>query len=197
MNNIWNERYASDDYIYGTVPNLFFKEELDKLPAGKILLPAEGEGRQAIYAAVNKWNVTAFDLSKKGKEKAINLAQKNKVEIDYLIAGYEDVKFKINSFDAIALIYAHMPAEIRTIIHRKLISYLKPGGKLILEGFSKEQISYNSGGPRNIDMLYSEDELLEDFKDLNHKKISRQNIILDEGEFHKGEASVIRFSAIK
>jgi hypothetical protein len=100
-------------------------------------------------------------------------------------------------FDAIALVYAHMPIEMRQNVHQKLVQYLKPGGTLILEGFSKEQISYNSGGPKNIDLLFAEDDLLDDFKELKQKEISKQTIELNEGSFHHGTASVIRLTGIK
>jgi ubiquinone/menaquinone biosynthesis C-methylase UbiE len=98
MNDFWNERYASKDYVYGKEPNQYFKEQLKKLPPGKILLPAEGEGRQAIFAAKNEWNVTAFDLSTKGKDKADKLAKVNNVNINYIIASFQNIEFDNNSF---------------------------------------------------------------------------------------------------
>lgn len=194
---MWDERYAAKEYIYGTTPNLFFREQLEKLEPGKLLLPAEGEGRQAVFAALSGWQVTAFDPSIKGKEKALRLAKLNNVNIEYLSVGYQDMDFNENSYDAIGLVYAHMPLLIRPKIHQKIANYLKPGGKLILEGFSKEQINYSSGGPNNIEMLFSIDELLSDFNSLKNKEISTQIVELDEGNLHKGEASVVRLIGTK
>jgi len=192
MNDFWNERYASELYAYGTSPNQFFKENIEKLNPGKILFPAEGEGRNAVFAAKLGWSVSAFDLSSEGKRKADLLAAENKVEIDYKIAGFADISFETGQFDCIVLIFAHIPPIKRAEFHRKMISFLKPGGILILEGFSKKQIQFNSGGPRDLQMLFSEKELQTDFKLLSHLEISETETILNEGPFHQGKAAVIR-----
>ncbi len=197
MNNFWNERYSTSEFAYGQAPNDFVVEQLAKLHPGKILFPAEGEGRNAVYAATCGWKVTAFDPSTAGKKKAELLASKNNVEIDYQIAAFEDADFAENSFDCIALIYAHLPAPLRISAHKKLTTYLKPGGKLLLESFSKKQINYNTGGPKNIDMLFSEEELREDFSNFSELKITETETLLNEGPFHQGLASVIRCIATK
>ena len=85
MNDFWNDRYSSKEYVYGTGPNQFYKEQLEKLAPGKILFPAEGEGRNAVYTAKKGWSVTAFDPSSEGRKKALLLAKKNKVQIEYQI----------------------------------------------------------------------------------------------------------------
>ena len=76
MKEFWDERYAEPDYVYGKAPNKYFKEKLDEIQRGKILFPAEGEGRNAVYAAKKGWRVSAFDISEKGKEKALNMTNK-------------------------------------------------------------------------------------------------------------------------
>ena len=108
MNNFWNERYKADDYAYGIEPNKFLKNQLKNITPGNILFPAEGEGRNAVYAATIGWQVTAFDPSIEGKRKAELLAMKKGVSIDYRIEDYEFVEFPVESFDCIALIFAHM-----------------------------------------------------------------------------------------
>ncbi len=185
MNDFWNERYASTEYAYGVEPNQYFKEQLEKLNPGKILFPAEGEGRNAVYAAKSGWQVFAFDLSTEGKRKAEKLASENGASINYQIAGYENIQYTPNSFDCIVLIFAHTHPLKRTEIHQKLITYLKPGGTLILEGFSKKQISYNSGGPRDVNMLFSKEELEMDFGHLSKLIINDAVVDLNEGPFHK------------
>lgn len=192
MSEFWNQRYAADEYAYGTRPNLFFKEQIEKLQPGSVLFAAEGEGRNAVFAAQLGWSVTAFDLSTEGKRKAGNLASGNGVNISYLVAGYEDVSFEPESFDCIVLVFAHMPAEKREEYHRRLMSFLKLGGTMILEGFSKEQINFNSGGPRDLKMLFSKAELESDFNQLSDLNIEEEEIELDEGPFHQGKAAVIR-----
>lgn len=197
MTEFWNQRYASVDYAYGTLPNLFYKENLEFLPPGKILFPAEGEGRNAVFAAKSGWNVTAFDLSTEGKKKAELLAGLNNVKIDYTIGNYENITFPLIHFDCIVLIFAHMNPGKRNEYHQKLMSFLKPGGLLIFEGFSKKQINRNSGGPRDIDMLFSSEELLYDFGSFSELTITETDYCLNEGPFHQGLASVIRTLGIK
>lgn len=93
--------------------NDFLKEQLAKLPVGKILFPAEGEGRNAVYGSKLGWDIAAFDISSEGRNKAITLAENNKVSsIDYQVGELQTLDFKANEFDVIALIYAHFPAEI-------------------------------------------------------------------------------------
>jgi len=197
MNDFWNERYAATEYAYGTEPNQFFKEQLEKLNPGKILFPAEGEGRNAVYAAKMGWQVYAFDPSTKGKRKAEKLASANGVSIDYQIAGYEDVNYTPHFFDCIVLIFAHTHPLKRNEVHQKLISFLKPGGTLVLEGFSKNQISYNTGGPRDVNMLFSRKEMESDFGFFSELTIAETDIILNEGPFHQGKAAVIRILGVK
>ncbi len=197
MTEFWNERYATVEYAYGTEPNLFFRDNLKSISPGKILFPAEGEGRNAVFAARMGWDVTAFDVSTEGKKKAEQLAANNQVKISYLIENFENVSFPVNYYDCIVLIFAHMHPAKRKELHQKLVSFLKPGGILILEGFSKKQINNISGGPRDINMLFSKDELQSDFGFFSELTITEADYILDEGPFHQGIASVIRIKGIK
>ncbi len=194
---MWDQRYAESEYVYGTNPNEFFKQELDKLVPGKILLPAEGEGRNAVYAAEKGWNVSAFDQSDEGRKKALRLAAERSVTIEYQIRNLETIGYPENHFDAIALVFVHTPAIKRQQIHRNLIRFLKPGGTLILIGYSKEQLQYNSGGPKEESMLFSEIELIEDFLELQINSIGKIETMIQEGDFHQGKASVIQMVAIK
>lgn len=193
----WDNRYSSGNYIYGTQPNRFFKEQIEQLEPGRILLPAEGEGRNAIYAVRNGWKVDAFDISKKGRKKALELAKRNHVTINYILSKYKDFEIRDKYYDAIALIYAHMHKSQRRQIHQKLIGGLKPDGHLILEAFSKDQIGNDSGGPKDLDMLYDLDELLEDFKGLQILHTDTLEIDLEEGKHHEGTANVVRLFAQK
>ena len=190
MIEMWNQRYAQEIFVYGTEPNEFFKTQLSGLPKGKILLPAEGEGRNAVFASEMGWEVVAFDSSSAAKEKAEKLMKQKNVQFEYLIESFEAFEYHENSFDVIVLIYAH--TFNRKDNHQKILSFLKPGGILILEGFSKKQIQFNSGGPRNIDMLFSADELKSDFSEFTQMDIDELEIELQEGPLHIGEAAVIR-----
>jgi len=109
----WNNRYKEDAYAFGTEPNLFFKQQLVKLHPGKILFPAEGEGRNAVHAAKLGWDVFAFDISEQGKQKALRLAAENNVHIDYQVGELPSLQYHPAQFDAVALVYAHFPAAIK------------------------------------------------------------------------------------
>jgi len=189
-NSSWDERYSSSRFYYGINPNQFYKENLVRLKPGKILLPAEGEGRNAVFAAKLGWQVFAFDSSRVAREKALKLAAENGVKIDYRLLSYDEVDFTPESFDAIALIYAHNPN--REHVHKKMVQQLKPGGIIIIEGFSKDQLNFNSGGPKNKDLLFSVDELKNDFFELQSVMVWEEIVELSEGDGHKGKASVVR-----
>ena len=197
MKEHWDERYSAEKYIYGTNPNAWFAAKLDELIPGKILLPAEGEGRNAVYAATKGWIVTAFDQSVEGKKKALKLAVEKGVEIEYNIHDLTQFEDKKEHFDAIALIFVHMPAEIRTTVHQNLLKSLKPGGHLILEAFTTSQLKNNSGGPRSEHLLYECEQIKQDFISLELIERSELTVHLDEGPLHQGEANVIRMFARK
>ena len=189
----WNERYQTSDYAYGTAPNDFVKAQLKQLPKGKLLFCCEGEGRNAVYAASLGHEVYAFDQSREGQIKANQLAQQKATKIQFEIANASEVDYLKDSFDAIFLIYAHLPAAIRTLLHSKTISWLKPDGLLILEAFQPAQLGKASGGPKQIEMLYSSEQLSQDFKGIKTLYNQYHKTTLNEGSFHIGEADIIRF----
>lgn len=192
--NTWDERYAQTEYVYGKQPNNFFRHQLQALRPGKILLPAEGEGRNAVFAKLQGWDVIAFDSSIEGKKKANSLALEMNTSIEYKISSFENFDTD-EQFDAIGLVYAH--TLNREVNHKKISKYLKKGGTIILEGFSKEQLNFNSGGPKNIEMLFSIDELKSDFESFSSLNIWKEEIELSEGNHHLGRVSVIRMVGIK
>lgn len=197
MENMWNTRYAPEEFIYGKFPNDYFKLQLDKLPVGKLFLPAEGEGRNAVYAAKNGWNTLAVDYSETGKEKALKLAFDNKVEILYDIADLVNYHYPANEYDVAGIIYAHFPASHRKNVYQKIAGTLKKGGIIILETFSKKQLGKSSGGPQNMDMLNSLDDLKSDFTGFEFMELTETQVELNEGQLHQGWAEVVRMLAIK
>ena len=110
----WNDRYSKEEFAFGEQPNNYIKEQLEKLTVGTILFPAEGEGRNAVFAAKLGWTVSAFDISVEGKKKAVRLAEAHKVTIDYQVGELQTLNYQPEQFDAIALIYAHFPADIKS-----------------------------------------------------------------------------------
>ncbi|MFA0964940.1 methyltransferase domain-containing protein [Roseivirga sp. BDSF3-8] len=194
----WNERYSQEGYAYGTAPNAFFKEQLQKLKPGKLLLPAEGEGRNAVFAAANGWKVEAFDISEAGRHKAYSLANEHGVKLNYTVGPLPELDFTPGYFDAIGLIYAHFPADIREKYHQVLQGYLKEGGVVILEAFGSDHLRYRDknpaiGGPDKPEALLSVEEIQRDFKGFDIQLLCEKEVELSEGKYHIGTGSVVRF----
>jgi hypothetical protein len=194
---MWDERYRTDTYVYGRHPNVFFSTQVEKTVPGHLLLPGEGEGRNAVYAAGRGWTVDAFDQSAYGRIKALVLAGEQGVEIRYRVCAMEDFPFGQDQYDAVGLIFFHLDPARRALLHRNACESLKPGGSLILEAFHKEQLNRNSGGPQSPELLYDEPALASDFESLEIRLLEKKEIMLDEGRFHQGKATVIRFLGIK
>lgn len=197
MSNPRNERYSTEEYVYGESPNVFFANQLIKLQPSTLLLPCEGEGRNAVFAAKHGWQVLAFDGSEVGRSKALQLAAKNNVIFDYQIADATTVKYAPSSLDVVAFIYAHFPPSIRQTIHKNAIEWLKPGGKIILEAFNPLQLNNSSGGPKDLAMLYTVAMLEEDFTGLHFELLETLETTLAEGKYHEGKADVIRMVGTK
>ncbi len=193
MSEFWDERYGPEKYFYGKEPNGFFKSCIDNGKPGKILLPGDGEGRNAVYAARMGWDVFAFDQSKMGRKKALMLAKEHGVSIQYDVCGITDYNIEGNSFDMISLIYIHLYEEERKLFHRAFVKGLKPGGLLVMEVFSKKQFGNSSGGPKDIELLYDIEELKDDFQSLEIIQAEDMSIYHDESFAHSGDAEIIRF----
>jgi len=197
MDSMWDQRYSTEEYVYGRDPNVFFASSLEPVTPGKILLPGEGEGRNAAYAASLGWEVEAFDQSSAGADKARRLALEKGVKIDYLVCGLDKFIFKKEHYDAVGLVFFHAPASTRQFLHRKVVETLKPGGRVILEAFHTSQLGNHSGGPQSLEMLFSKEILEEDFGSLEVDFMEVTRVVLEEGLFHGGPANVIRFRGIK
>ena len=161
-------------------------------------MPADGEGRNGVFAVQLGWKVTSTDLSEEGKLKAFELAKEKNVDLEYFVGDLEELQFEKASFDAIGLIYAHFAADKKSTLHKKLNDYLKPGGIIIFEAFSKLHILYNGidpkvGGPKDFDMLFSTAEIASDFENYEILLLEEKEITLEEGKYHIGTGSVIRF----
>jgi len=193
VSEFWDTRYSQPDYAYGINPNEYFKHFIDNHPPGKLLLPGEGEGRNAVYAARKGWDVTAVDQSSEGKRKAGELSEKYQVSFTYRVGNLINDSFQAEQYDAVALVFLHLPPEIRLYVHKKFAESLKPGGFLLAEVFSKDQLGRDSGGPQAIELLYDPILLGQDFRQLDILELYKTEVFLEEGPFHQGLASVVRF----
>ncbi|HKK88276.1 MAG TPA: methyltransferase domain-containing protein [Saprospiraceae bacterium] len=196
--SFWDEKFDKEEYIYGTAPNAFFAEKLLSIEhSGKLLLPGEGEGRNAVFAARSGWQAIACDLSYIGRKKARALAEKYDVSLRYDLCSVAEMPYAKESMDAVGLFYIHVMEGIRSKFHKDVQTILKPGGHLILEFFHKEQLGRNSGGPKTEDMLYTVEQLQEEFPKIEFSELKKEKVQLSEGAHHKGEAVVIRGFGVK
>ena len=199
MKEMWNSRYSDERYAYGTAPNVFFKETLDQYqPQGKILLPADGEGRNGVYAAKKGLDVYAFDISIEGKKKAERLAAQEQVQIHYEVGAFFDLDLVNQQYDVAALIYAHFPPPILSTYYSKVAELIRPNGLIMLEGFSKGHLPYRTenpkvGGPANLDFLFSEATIEQNFPDFDILQLEDVEVTLSEGLYHIGKGKVLRF----
>jgi len=197
MREFWNIRYNKEEYIYGKEPNKFFAECIRGLTPGKLLLPAEGEGRNAVYAAGLGWDIYAFDFSEPARSKAMNLALENQVFLSYELSAWDDFEAPLDFFDVAAVCFLHLPSSDRRKFHDKLIQWVKPGGMIICEYFSQKQYGMISGGPQNLELLYSRKDIQNDFNSIHIQLLEEKKIDLREGKSHDGDAWVIRCIATK
>jgi len=202
MKEFWDQRYRAEAYAYGESPNVWFRSRLENMSPGRILLPADGEGRNGVFAASLGWEVVSFDISEEGRKKALRLAEKMRVSIDYQIAGVDDFTADLASFDVVALIYAHFPSTVRRDWHRRLEGLLKPGGLVLLEAFSTSHLPYTEGnpsigGPRGPGMLYTLRDIAQDFSGCDRQEGIETEAELSEGNFHVGLGHVVRFRGQK
>lgn len=203
MKGFWDERYAEEGWAYGIEPNEYLKASLASINnSGKLLLPAEGQGRNAVYAASIGWDVDAFDQSVSGQKKALELAEDRGVTIDFKVGNFELLDGVKDRYDLAAMIYVHFPQEVRTANHRRVIETLKPGGELIIEGFSVSnlplrEINPKVGGPDKEELLFTVDAIEKDLEGMEILELKEERVQLNEGKYHIGEAIVIRCRARK
>lgn len=198
MTEFWNQRYSENTHYYGLEPCSFFATLLEQMPPGNLLLPGEGEGRHGLYAAKRGWMVTAFDYSEIARKNALLLAKEACVEIDYYVSDLESFEPPSNrQFDLIALMYLHFDTEKLPLFFRRFHEWLVPGGKILIEGFSKDQLNYDSGGPSRADWLLDEPLLHRSCPPFAIRHLETTVEQLSHGQGHEGLGSVLRCVAVK
>lgn len=195
---MWDERFAEEGFAYETEPNDFLKAQVQRLPkGGKILCVAEGEGRNALFLLKQGFEVTAIDLSLVGAAKAKKRAVENGFDLDYRIAHLKDFDYGFKQWDGVVSIFCHPPVVWRSTFHQLVSRSIKPNGVLLVEGYSKAQLKFKTGGPKDVSQLFEVEEFKRDFSDYNHLHLTGIEREIHEGKYHKGLSSVIQFVAVK
>ncbi len=192
----WDAKYQDDAYFYGTEPNAWLTRQRHRLPdGGQVLSVADGEGRNGVWLAGQGMKVTSVDASGRAQAKASALALKRGVALTQVTADLTTWDWPTGKFDAVVAIFAHFRRDQRPSIHRNMLAACKPGGLVLLEAFSPYQRIYGTGGPKDIDMLYTAQRLREDFADAEILEVAEVEVELDEGPGHRGPSAVAHIVA--
>jgi len=193
----WDARYQGDDFVYGTAPNDFLRDQITRLPVGKVLCLAEGEGRNAVFLAERGFTVTAVDMSPVGLEKARRLAEQRGVAIDTVVADLADFPLEPGAWDGIVSIFAHMPPAARRHLHHEVVAGLRPGGVFVLEAYRPEQLDYGTGGPPTAELMMRLDALRAELAGLEFDLAAETTRNIREGTLHHGRGAVVQILAHK
>ncbi|MGD8560441.1 MAG: class I SAM-dependent methyltransferase [Gammaproteobacteria bacterium] len=194
---MWDERYSDEDYVYGKDPNEFLANAVDKIPKGKVLCIAEGEGRNAVFLAEQGYDVVAVDASAVGLEKARKLADERGVEIETIVSDLAHFDIDSDSWDGVVSIFAHVPPQVRKELHQKIVNGLRSGGVLILEAYRPDQLQYKTGGPPSAEMMMTLESLEAELKGLNFDYGMELDRDVVEGKFHTGKGAVVQIIGVK
>ena len=192
----WDARYADDAYFYGTEPNAWLASHAGSLRPGMAALAiADGEGRNGVWLAQQGLDVTAVDASARGLAKAAALAEQRGVRLELIQANLKTWDWPRDRFDVAVSIFAHFPPGLRTAVHRNMLASLRPGGLVLLEAYSPYQRIYQTGGPQDLDLLYTAYRLQQDFAAAEILLLEETLTDLSEGSGHHGKSAVTRLVA--
>jgi SAM-dependent methyltransferase len=193
----WDDRYRAEEYAYGREPNEFLRAEAHRIPPGRVLCIAEGEGRNAAYLAGLGYDVTAVDFSVEGLRKAERLAREQNVRVTTVHADLATYEPELEAFTGIVAIFAHLPATVRTHVHAWVPRALRPGGVFLLEAYTPQQLAFGTGGPRDPAMLMTLAGLKEELAPLVidiGREVERE---IHEGAFHGGPSATVQVAAVR
>ncbi|PCJ32905.1 MAG: SAM-dependent methyltransferase [Gammaproteobacteria bacterium] len=194
---MWDERYDTEHYIYGTTANTFLADNVNAIPKGNVLSIAEGEGRNAVFLAKQGYNVTAVEGSLVGIEKAKKLAKQHNVSIEFIHADLADYDFGENKWDAVISIFCPLASTLRKTVHQKIVKALKKKGVLLLEAYNPEQLNYGTGGGDSADLMMTQKLVSFEFSSLTFSHLTELEREVIEGTHHTGLAAVVQAIAYK
>ena len=189
----WNRRFAGDDYLFGTEPNAWLREHAGVWASGqRVLCVADGEGRNSVWLARQGLQVTAFDIAEAGVAKARRLAAGQGVAVDFQVADCDGYAWPEAAFDGVAAIFVQFadPAQ-RVRLFRHIVRSLKPGGTLLLQGYTPRQLEYKTGGPPFASHLYTPALMREAFADMEIVELREYEADIAEGSGHCGRSALI------
>jgi cyclopropane fatty-acyl-phospholipid synthase-like methyltransferase len=194
----WEKRFATEDYIFGVTPNHYLLTQAEYLKSGNALAIADGEGRNGVWLAKQGFRVDSFDFVQNAIDKANQLALKNGVSINAVCSDWVTFDWGKERYDNIVGIFFQFADAIeRGEIFVKIDRALKPGGTLIIQGYSHEQLIYKTGGPGKLENLYTEEILAKGFKNYEVLDSRTYTEVIEEGRAHNGMSGLVGFTARK
>jgi len=194
---MWDERYSAEEYAYGTEPNTFLTANFARLPMGRVLSLAEGEGRNAVFLAQQGYEVTGVDGSQVGLAKAKALADSRGVAAHWVHADLADYELGENAWDGIVSIFCPLPPAIRQALYRKVLAALKPGGVFLLEAYTPAQIQHGTGGGKSVELMQTAASLRAELPGLDFVHLVELERDVVEGVFHTGLGAVVQAIGVK
>ncbi len=197
--SFWDERYATDDYIFGTAPNVFLASQAGLIRSGmRALAIADGEGRNGVWLAEQGAQVLAIDVSPVALEKARKLAEERRVILEFEQADVLNWDWPEETYNLVAAIFIQFaPPPERDRIIAGIRRALKPGGLLILQGYTPKQLEFATGGPPDAANMYTADLLRKWFGDWDITHLNEHESFINEGTHHHGMSALIDLVAIK
>lgn len=196
--DFWDRVYEGEAYRFGSEPNAFLVSRAGEIrPGGAVLCIGDGEGRNGVWLARSGLRVTSLDQSPVAARKCAALAKRSGVELEVVIGQLPGYPLPDAAFDAVVLIFVHLPPDVRRAVHAAALRALRPGGVLILEAFTPAQLGRPSGGPPMRERLQTAADLAQDFAGLRLAQLEETETELAEGDGHRGPAAVVRLVAFR
>ncbi len=191
--DFWNGRFASESYVFGTRPAAFLVDNAHCIhPRSRVLVPADGEGRNSVFLAEMGHRVVATDIAQEGIAKAQKLADARGVSVEFRHLDLQGWQWPEAEFDAVVAVFIQFaPPAFRDEIFAGMKRAVRPGGVALLHGYTPKQLEYRTGGPPVVEQLYDEQLLRAAFADWELLRIEAYERELDEGEGHKGRSAII------
>jgi SAM-dependent methyltransferase len=193
--SFWNERYTEPGFAYGTEPNDFVREAAARIPKGRVLCLADGEGRNGVFVAGLGYDVTAVDLSRVGLDKAEQLARERQVRITTVCADLETFEIAPARWSGIVSVWVHLPSSLRRKVHAACVTGLAPGGAFLLEAYAPRQLELGTGGPSDPDLLPALDVLRAELAGLEFEVAREVEREIEEGRYHHGRSATVQIVA--
>ena len=194
----WNERFAADHYVFGEAPNAYLKSQAAHLVPGTALAVADGEGRNGVWLAQQGLEVDAFDFSENALRKAQALAQSRQVAVNWVHSDWQSFDWRPAHYDnVVGIFFQFATPEERSTLFARMLDSLKPGGTLIIQGYTPRQLDFNTGGPGKLAHMYDESLMLDAFGEMDILVLRTYEAEIAEGTGHQGMSGLLGLSARK